>query len=56
MENKKYEFTDEKLSFDRGMPHVYYDDVVEYDQTILHRIKAIRDFGNVHAGDLGGFH
>lgn len=60
MENKKYEFTGETLTFDTGVPYEYYDDeidddVFEYEQTTLHRIKAIKDFGNVHAGDLGGF-
>lgn len=38
--NKKYEFTDE---------------TVKIDGNILHRIKSLRDFGNVTAGELGGF-
>lgn len=37
---KKYEFTDE---------------TIEYYGIILHRIRAVRDFGNVNAGNLGGF-
>jgi len=37
---KKYEFTDETL---------------EHNGHILHRIKALRDFGNVKAGELGGW-
>lgn len=37
---KKYEFTDETKK-PRGR--------------ILHRIRAVRDFGNVKKGDLGGF-
>lgn len=37
---KKYEFTKETK---------------EYKGIILHRIKAIKDFGNVKAGDLGGW-
>ncbi len=40
MSEKKYEFTDE---------------TIEVDGYILHRIRALRDFGSVHAGDLGGF-
>ena len=38
--DKKYEFTDEKI--------------VVNNKT-LHRIKAVHDFGNVKAGELGGF-
>lgn len=38
--SKKYEFTDET-------------DVIR--NTTLHRIRALRDFGSVKAGDLGGF-
>ncbi len=37
---KKYEFTDETK---------------EVDGVVLHRIKAVRDFGSVKAGSLGGF-
>ena len=37
---KKYELTDE---------------VIEVDGVELRRIRAVRDFGNVKAGDLGGF-
>ncbi|EJF77032.1 Uncharacterised protein [Candidatus Bartonella washoeensis] len=37
---KKYEFTDEKI---------------EVDGRTLYRIRALRDFGDVNAGDLGGF-
>ena len=37
---KKYEFTEE---------------TIEVNGRILHRIKAVRDFGHVQAGDLGGF-
>lgn len=37
---KKYEFTDETL---------------EHNGHILHRIKALRDFGNVNEGELGGW-
>ncbi|WP_375643790.1 MULTISPECIES: hypothetical protein [unclassified Bartonella] len=37
---KKYEFTDEKTVF---------------DGRTLHRIRALRDFGYVKKGDLGGF-
>ena len=40
MEEKKYELTDE---------------TIEYCGKTLHRIKAIRNFGNVKVGDLGGF-
>ena len=40
MEIKKYELTDETLN---------------YNGYILHRIKAVRDFGLVRAGDLGGW-
>lgn len=37
---KKYEFTADTINFD-GME--------------LHRIKAVKDFGNIKAGDLGGY-
>ena len=38
--NKKYELTDETIN--------HYG-------TVLHRIKALRSFGDVKAGDIGGF-
>ena len=38
--NKKYELTDETIN--------HYG-------TVLHRIKALKDFSIVKAGDLGGF-
>ena len=38
---KKYEFADETKTLEDG--------------TVLHRIKALRSFGDVKAGDLGGF-
>ena len=38
--DKKYELTNETIN---------------YDGRILHRIKAIKDFGNVKKGDLGGW-
>ena len=31
------------------------DETIEIDGKILHRIKALRDFGDVKKGDLGGF-
>ena len=40
MEIKKYEFTEETL---------------EHNGHILHRIKSLRDFGNIKAGQLGGW-
>lgn len=40
-DNRKYEFTDEQL-------------VLEYGRTV-HRIRALRDFSDVKAGDLGGW-
>ena len=40
MEIKKYELTDETLS---------------WNGHTLHRIKAVRDFGNVRTGELGGW-
>ncbi len=40
LENRKYELTDE---------------TIEVDGRTLHRIKALRDFGGVRTGDLGGF-
>lgn len=40
MSDRKYEFTGETKKY-RG--------------TTLHRIRAVRDFGNVKKGDLGGF-
>lgn len=38
--SKKYEFTGETIEVDGG---------------VLHRIRALRDLGDVEAGDLGGF-
>ena len=38
--NKKYELTAE---------------TIEIDGRILHRIRALRDFSDVKAGDIGGF-
>lgn len=40
MSDDKYEFTDE---------------VIEIDGKTLRRIKALRDFGSIKAGDIGGF-
>ena len=40
MTTKKYELTEETL---------------EWKGHILHRIKALRDFGNIKAGQLGGW-
>ena len=40
MDNKKYELTDETKN---------------YNGSTLYRIKALKDFGNIKAGDLGGF-
>ena len=40
MENKKYELTDETK---------------KYNGSTLYRIKALKDFGNIKAGDLGGY-
>ena len=40
MEDKKYELT---------------DNTIEYDEKTLYQIKALKDFGNVKAGDLGGY-
>ena len=31
------------------------NDYIEYEGTTLYRIKALRDFGNVKAGELGGY-
>jgi UDP-3-O-[3-hydroxymyristoyl] glucosamine N-acyltransferase len=31
------------------------NETIEYKSRILHRIKALRDFGDVKKGDLGGF-
>lgn len=40
MENKKYELSNETK---------------EYNGSTLYRIKALKDFGNIKAGDLGGY-
>ena len=40
MKEKKYELTDE---------------TIDVDGQILHRIKAVKDFGDVKKGDFGGF-
>lgn len=58
MENKKYEFTGETITIDIPMPYeceYNNEDEWHYERKILHRIKAIRDFGEIHAGDLGGW-
>lgn len=41
---KKYKLTDETITVERDGKEV-----------TLHRIEALRDFGNIKAGDLGGF-
>lgn len=40
MKNSKYELTNE---------------TIEFEGVTLHRIKALRDFGDIKAGDLGGY-
>lgn len=40
METKKYKLTDK---------------TIEHNGHILHRIEALKDFGDVKKGDLGGF-
>lgn len=35
--------------------YVFTEETLEIDGHILHQIQAIRDFGEIHAGDLGGF-
>ena len=35
--------------------YILTDDVIDFDGHTLHRIKAVRDFDCVKAGDLGGF-
>ena len=32
-----------------------FDDFIVVNRRILHRIKALRDFGNVKSGDIGGY-
>lgn len=41
METKKYELTNESITLDNG--------------TKLYRIRALKDFGNVKAGEIGGY-
>lgn len=43
---RKYEFTDEKI---------FFTDIRNFSNHTLHRIRAVRDFGDVRAGDLGGW-
>ena len=47
---KKYELTNEELK-------VIDDDISPYGMysTIVYRIRALKDFGDVKAGDLGGY-
>lgn len=35
--------------------YIITKETIEYEGMTLHRIKAIRDFGNIKSGDLGGF-
>ena len=35
--------------------YILTDDVIDFNSHTLHRIKAVRDFDCVKAGDLGGF-
>ena len=37
------------------MKYILTDDVIDFNSHTLHRIKAVRDFDCVKAGDLGGF-
>ena len=43
---RKYEFTDEKI---------FFTDIRDFSSHAVHRIRAVRDFGTVKAGDLGGW-
>ena len=38
-----------------GKKYILTDDVIDFNGHTLHRIKAVRDFDCVKAGDLGGF-
>ena len=53
MEEKKYEFTDETMVITNTLG----DETIigETKEYTLHRIKALKDFGDVKKGDLGGF-
>ena len=35
--------------------YAFTDEVIEHNNSILHRIKALKNFGNVKKGDFGGF-
>lgn len=35
--------------------YILTEETLEYDNRILHRIKAVKDFGKVKEGDLGGW-
>ncbi len=37
------------------MKYELTDESINYNGVTLHRIRALRDFGNVKKGDLGGF-
>lgn len=41
--------------YERERKYELTDETVEQDGHILHRIRALKDFGNVKKGDLGGF-
>ena len=37
------------------MEYKLTEDKIEFGSKILHRIQAVKDFGNVISGDLGGY-
>lgn len=43
---RKYDFTGEKI---------FFTDIRDFSNHTMHRIRAVRDFGDVRAGDLGGW-
>lgn len=38
-----------------NLKYIFTDEILQYDGHILHRIKALKSFGNIHENDLGGW-
>ena len=52
--NRKYEFTGERCDW-MNRKYEFTGETKNWIGRKLHRIRAVRDFGDVKAGDLGGW-
>lgn len=55
---REYELTNERISRENAKSELKYEltgETINANGHTLHRIRALKDFGDVHKGDLGGF-